>query len=255
MSRTPSAGHRKRHRRADQLHAVRQQALERADGDGGHLIGTRRGGRRQQRHRRNDRRPRAPAPPRSRRAAAARLWRGAVAAQAVASTQNRTTPPPHALEHPGRYPQVGHAPSSFCEREVAATGHACYRRAEMSRSARARLVCSAAAALLAGALGGGCGSSPPMDKNFGTDLGADFRAPITDAGSRRRHERDARRRPSTGPAPAARRSDRRGRHAVAAAAAVRRPAPAVPAGNAGAAGAGSMKGMDISPDLFEKTDR
>jgi len=53
----------------------------------------------------------------------------------------------------------------------------------MSRSARARLVCSVAAALLAGALGGGCGSSPPTDKNFGTDLGADFRAPITDAGS------------------------------------------------------------------------
>src|SRR4051812_22402452 len=53
----------------------------------------------------------------------------------------------------------------------------------MSRSARARLVCSAGAALLAGALGAGCGSSSPMDKNFGTDLGADFRAPITDAGS------------------------------------------------------------------------
>jgi hypothetical protein len=53
----------------------------------------------------------------------------------------------------------------------------------MSRSARARLICSAAAALLAGALGGACGSSPPTDKNFGTDLGADFRAPITDAGS------------------------------------------------------------------------
>jgi hypothetical protein len=53
----------------------------------------------------------------------------------------------------------------------------------MSRSARARLVCSAAVALLVAALGGGCGSSPPTDKNFGTDLGADFRAPITDAGS------------------------------------------------------------------------
>jgi len=37
--------------------------------------------------------------------------------------------------------------------------------------------------LLVAALGGGCGSSPPTDKNFGTDLGADFRAPITDAGS------------------------------------------------------------------------
>jgi hypothetical protein len=54
---------------------------------------------------------------------------------------------------------------------------------QMSRSARAKLVYSAAAALLAGALAGGCGSSPPTDKNFGTDLGADFRAPITDAGS------------------------------------------------------------------------
>jgi hypothetical protein len=52
---------------------------------------------------------------------------------------------------------------------------------QMSRSARAKLVYSAAAALLAGALAGGCGSSPPTDKNFGTDLGADFRAPITDA--------------------------------------------------------------------------
>jgi len=53
----------------------------------------------------------------------------------------------------------------------------------MSPSARARLVCGAAAALLVGALAGGCSSSSAMDKNFGTDLGADFRAPITDAGS------------------------------------------------------------------------
>jgi hypothetical protein len=53
----------------------------------------------------------------------------------------------------------------------------------MSRSARALLVRSAAAALLAGALAGGCGNTPPTDKNFGTNLGADFRAPITDAGS------------------------------------------------------------------------
>jgi hypothetical protein len=51
----------------------------------------------------------------------------------------------------------------------------------MSRSARARLICSAAAALLAGALGGACGNSPPTDRNFGTNLGADFQAPITDA--------------------------------------------------------------------------
>ena len=27
----------------------------------------------------------------------------------------------------------------------------------------------------------GCGSSPPTDQNFGTNLGADFRAPVTDA--------------------------------------------------------------------------
>jgi hypothetical protein len=37
--------------------------------------------------------------------------------------------------------------------------------------------------LLAGALGGACGSSPPTDKNFGTNLGADFQAPIVDAAS------------------------------------------------------------------------
>ncbi len=54
---------------------------------------------------------------------------------------------------------------------------------QMSRSARALFVRSAAAALLAGALAGGCGNTPPTDKNFGTDLGADFRAPIIDAGS------------------------------------------------------------------------
>jgi hypothetical protein len=53
----------------------------------------------------------------------------------------------------------------------------------MIRSARARLVRGAAAALLAGALGGACGNSTPMDKNFGTNLGADFRAPNVDAGS------------------------------------------------------------------------
>jgi hypothetical protein len=39
------------------------------------------------------------------------------------------------------------------------------------------------AALLAGALGGACGNSPPTDKNFGTNLGADFKAPIVDASS------------------------------------------------------------------------
>jgi hypothetical protein len=52
----------------------------------------------------------------------------------------------------------------------------------MVRSARARLLRGAAAALFAGALGGACGNSAPKDKNFGTDVGADFRAPIVDAG-------------------------------------------------------------------------
>jgi hypothetical protein len=37
--------------------------------------------------------------------------------------------------------------------------------------------------LLGGALAGGCGSSPPTDRNFGTNLGADFRAPNIDASS------------------------------------------------------------------------
>lgn len=37
-------------------------------------------------------------------------------------------------------------------------------------------------ALLTGALMAGCGSSPPVDMYFGTDVGADFRAPVTDAG-------------------------------------------------------------------------
>jgi hypothetical protein len=53
----------------------------------------------------------------------------------------------------------------------------------MLRSVRARLVRGAGAALLAGALGGACGSSPPTDRNFGSNLGADFRAPHIDAGS------------------------------------------------------------------------
>jgi hypothetical protein len=46
--------------------------------------------------------------------------------------------------------------------------------------ARDRRVGTAAAALLVGALAG-CGSSPPVDMYFGTDVGADFRAPVTDA--------------------------------------------------------------------------
>jgi hypothetical protein len=49
--------------------------------------------------------------------------------------------------------------------------------------ARARLFCAAAAVFFSGALAVGCGSSPPVDQNLGTNLGADFRAPITDAGA------------------------------------------------------------------------
>ena len=51
----------------------------------------------------------------------------------------------------------------------------------MARSARLVLVSAARAALLAGVLGAGCGSSPPVDQNFGTNLGADFVAPMVDA--------------------------------------------------------------------------
>jgi len=29
----------------------------------------------------------------------------------------------------------------------------------------------------------GCGSTPPRDQNYGTDLGADFHPPVVDAGS------------------------------------------------------------------------
>jgi hypothetical protein len=49
--------------------------------------------------------------------------------------------------------------------------------------ARARLFCAAAAVFFSCALAVGCGSSPPVDQNLGTNLGADFRAPITDAGA------------------------------------------------------------------------
>lgn len=38
------------------------------------------------------------------------------------------------------------------------------------------------AALLLGALAG-CGSSPPVDMYYGTNVGADFRAPVTDGGA------------------------------------------------------------------------
>ena len=100
------------------------------------------------------------------------------------STAHRTGPHPLARARAcrGRYRRYA-TPPEFLRARGCGDGATLATVGEMSRSARARLVCSAAAALLAGALGGGCGSSPPMDKNFGTDLGADFRAPITDAGS------------------------------------------------------------------------
>jgi len=50
----------------------------------------------------------------------------------------------------------------------------------MAESARARRVGIPAAALLLGLLAG-CGGSPPVDMYFGTNVGADFRAPVTDA--------------------------------------------------------------------------
>ncbi len=41
---------------------------------------------------------------------------------------------------------------------------------------------AAGVALIAGVAAFGCGSTPPRDINYGTDLGADFRAPVVDAG-------------------------------------------------------------------------
>lgn len=53
----------------------------------------------------------------------------------------------------------------------------------MARSACRLLLSCARGALVTGLLAAGCGSSPPVDQNFGTNLGADFVAPVTDAGS------------------------------------------------------------------------
>ena len=50
----------------------------------------------------------------------------------------------------------------------------------MAESARARRVGIPATGLLLGLLAG-CGGSPPVDMYFGTNVGADFRAPVTDA--------------------------------------------------------------------------
>ncbi|HXJ21678.1 MAG TPA: hypothetical protein VMT03_15750 [Polyangia bacterium] len=49
----------------------------------------------------------------------------------------------------------------------------------MLGSARLAWAFAAILTLLAGA----CGSTPPRDVNYGTDLGADFRPPMSDAGS------------------------------------------------------------------------
>ncbi len=103
---------------------------------------------------------------------------GVVAAQAAASTPTRTNLPRARSIMPGTIPQVRHLPSIFAAR-VAVARLACYRRATWR--SRTRLVCAAATALLAGALAGGCSNSPPVDMYFGTNVGADFRAPITDA--------------------------------------------------------------------------
>jgi hypothetical protein len=53
------------------------------------------------------------------------------------------------------------------------------RSAPSARAARNIRGGFTAAALLITALAG-CGSSPPVDMYFGTDVGADFRAPVTD---------------------------------------------------------------------------
>ena len=125
--------------------------------------------------------PGAP-PPRLGRRRGGGLWRRRRRRTGRRQHTEQDHTPSRALEHPGTIPQVRHAPRVF-ESARLRGGATLATVGEMSRLARARLVCSAAAALLAGALGAGCGSSSPVDKNFGTDLGADFRAPITDAGS------------------------------------------------------------------------
>lgn len=53
----------------------------------------------------------------------------------------------------------------------------------MVRSGRRLLFSTARAVLVTGLLAAGCGSSPPVDQNFGTNLGADFVAPVVDAGA------------------------------------------------------------------------
>ena len=85
-------GHRDGHRRAGQLHAVGQQALERADRDRGHLIGMRRR-RRQQRDGRNDRGSGGHLDDHRASARRPASSAGARVAQAAASRHKRITPP------------------------------------------------------------------------------------------------------------------------------------------------------------------
>jgi hypothetical protein len=53
----------------------------------------------------------------------------------------------------------------------------------MARTTRFGLTGILVAAVVSGALVGACSSSSPVDIHLGTDLGADFRAPVTDAAS------------------------------------------------------------------------
>ena len=81
--------------------------------------------------------------------------------------------------YPGRV-----EPLAFLRPELRCRVRACYRRARWRNRREPDGSVSTAAALLAGRSqpGPGCGSSPPVDMYFGTNVGADFRAPVTDAG-------------------------------------------------------------------------
>lgn len=53
----------------------------------------------------------------------------------------------------------------------------------MFPTAKPGLIVAASLAGFLACAAAGCGSTPPRDQNFGTDLGADYRAPIVDAAS------------------------------------------------------------------------
>jgi hypothetical protein len=53
----------------------------------------------------------------------------------------------------------------------------------MTRASSAGLTKGLASTFVAAAFAAGCGSSAPIDQNYGTNLGADFVAPVVDAGS------------------------------------------------------------------------